>query len=306
MLPTNRIRAAVELMRLPLVITAISDSQAAYFLFTVSHPGRTWDLVASLCLLAMSAGLYCFGMVINDIIDIRRDRFLRPHRPLPSGRIGMQQAYLLAAGLLILGLVGGLGFALAPSGGGFMSIFFLTWTILLIFFYNLAGKFVGAVGILTLGMARFFHAAVAQPHLPVLWQPLLLMDHVTLLTLVCYALEGKHPRLTKGHWWTVLGGLFLLNVMLAGGVVLAMFLRSNSGAGMVDSLGLHRGLLWPIGAMVIFVALAAAVLLSLREQEGLDNRELLERRRKTGRQLMFSGLLWLVIYDLGFVIGFGR
>ena len=47
-------------------------------------------------------------------------------------------------------------------GGGWISVFFLLWTVLLILFYNGMGKFVGAVGIITLGLIRFFHAAVAQ------------------------------------------------------------------------------------------------------------------------------------------------
>jgi 4-hydroxybenzoate polyprenyltransferase len=299
---TTRVRPAVELMRLPLVVTAISNTQAAYFLW-VTQTQREWNPVAALTLLLMSGGLYSFGMVMNDVVDHRRDQYLHPNRPLVSGRIGMQEAYFIGTSLLILGLLGGVSFITLTRS--YISLFFMAWTVLLVFFYNLTGKFVGAVGILTLGLIRFFHAAVPQPHLGVVWHPLLLMDHVVILSALCYALEGKHPRLSKAHWWGIGMGLLGLNLFLSGGVVLATWLRLSASRDFAEAIGLSRGLIWPLLAAAIFGAFAAAAVLSLREREGLSQRELLDRQRKTGRKLMFSGLLWLVIYDIAFALGFG-
>ena len=46
----------------------------------------------------ISIGLYGFGMSLNDLIDRRRDRQLAPHRPLPSGRIGVVTAPVVRPG----------------------------------------------------------------------------------------------------------------------------------------------------------------------------------------------------------------
>lgn len=293
----------MELMRAPLAVTAISNAQAGYLLWCATTE-RDWYLGAALALVAMSVGLYCFGMVSNDIVDVRRDRYLAPHRPLVTGRIGMQEAHLLAAGLLMMGLVGGLIFAIA-YGGGWASVLLVAWTVLLIFFYNLMGKFVGAVGILTLGLIRFFHAGAAQPSMGVIWHPLLLMDHVVVLSVVCYILEGKRPHLTRGHRWTAALVLLGLNLLLTSGVAIAIWWRGYGGwDDLPRRMGLGEGLFWPGIAAAVFAAFVIATVLALRQEEGLSSRDLVERRRRTGRKLMFFGLLWLIVYDAAFVYGF--
>ena len=298
----SRFLPAVQLMRLPLVITAVSNTQAAMVLSN-THNHRDWTPVAALALLAMSAGLYSFGMVANDIVDLKRDRYLAPHRPLAAGRIGLQAAHLLAVALLLIGTIGGMVYAMI-CGGGLISAFFLVWTIVLIFFYNGMGKFVGAVGLLTLGLIRFFHAAVAQPHLSIVWHPLLLMDHVCILSAICYVLEGKRPRLSRGHWWTTGIILAALNVFFATGIALATWWKLRDDQNLMEAMGVTSSLLWPAIAVVVFAAFTAGTLLPLRQQQEMSNRQLFDRQRSTGRRLMVFGLVWLVIYDLAFVYGY--
>ncbi|MEY4182264.1 MAG: hypothetical protein RLZZ217_890 [Planctomycetota bacterium] len=64
---------------------------------------RHVGIVAGTCL------LYLFGMVLNDILDRDLDAAERPTRPLPSGRVALRPAILLAATLVSTGvwLVGG-------------------------------------------------------------------------------------------------------------------------------------------------------------------------------------------------------
>lgn len=45
-----------------------------------------------------------YGNVINDIFDIEIDKINKPYRPLPSGKIGLDEAKRFSAVLLILGL----------------------------------------------------------------------------------------------------------------------------------------------------------------------------------------------------------
>jgi 4-hydroxybenzoate polyprenyltransferase len=64
---------------------------------------RHVGIVAGTCL------LYLFGMVLNDLLDRDLDAGERPTRPLPSGRVALRPAILLAATLVSTGvwLVGG-------------------------------------------------------------------------------------------------------------------------------------------------------------------------------------------------------
>ena len=58
------------------------------------------SLLACLCI---SLGLYTLGMVSNDVLDIEKDRRLRPDRVLASGLISKEHALLFLA-LLMLGI----------------------------------------------------------------------------------------------------------------------------------------------------------------------------------------------------------
>src|SRR4029453_14220997 len=106
----------------------------------------------NILLVAMiSVGLYGFGMSLNDIIDRRRDRQLAAHRPLPSGRVSVVTAPLIC---VLLGLVAVVGGALYSrwTGEADMSLLLVAWTGILIAFYDLAGKYLVAPGLLTLGL----------------------------------------------------------------------------------------------------------------------------------------------------------
>jgi hypothetical protein len=89
-----------QLMRAPAVFTALSNILAAHLIATEGTP--EWRNLA-LTLLA-SACLYLSGMVLNDCFDLEIDRNERPHRPLPSGRIPIQRAWMLGFGLLAMGI----------------------------------------------------------------------------------------------------------------------------------------------------------------------------------------------------------
>ncbi|MFE0865846.1 SCO3242 family prenyltransferase [Streptomyces rochei] len=89
-------RAWAELLRLPALFTVPGDALAGAAA-TGAAPGRrtAWAVGASLC-------LYEAGMTLNDWADREEDAVVRPHRPLPSGRI-RPGAALAAAGALTAG-----------------------------------------------------------------------------------------------------------------------------------------------------------------------------------------------------------
>ena len=46
-----------------------------------------------------------FGNVVNDIYDVEIDKLNKPHRPLPSNKISIKNAWRFAWLLLIFGLI---------------------------------------------------------------------------------------------------------------------------------------------------------------------------------------------------------
>jgi 4-hydroxybenzoate polyprenyltransferase len=236
----------------------------------------------------MSTGMYGFGMSLNDIIDRRRDSQLAAHRPLPSGRIGVGAAHLVCALLVLISLAAGALYA-RWSGQGGMSVVLLLFTAALIVFYDVAGKDLVALGLLTLGLIRFFHAVIPAPQLPVVWHPLLLLNHVTVLSLVAYRWEEKRPPLTPIHWAAVPGGLVVVNALL---IWLLADRRMHAGASFAQALRVTPALIPPAVAVAVFVALGWLI----RRRSATS--------REAGQRLMLYGLLWLIVYDFTFVVGF--
>jgi hypothetical protein len=277
-----------------LVFTAISDSICELLLWRrridraappLNDPSL-WKHAAVIAL--VSLGLYGFGMSLNDIIDRRRDRQTSPHRPLPSGRIGVLTANVIAALLILLALAGGALYA-HLSHQEWMPLILVIWTGILIVFYDYAGKYLVALGLLTLGLIRLFHAVIHAPSLPLLWHPLLLFNHVTILSLVAYRWEEKRPSLTRVHWWVVLGGVGAIDVLL---VALVLWRRMVPGRTVIKALWITPGLIAPAAAIVVFIFLAAVI---YSRSTG---------RREAGQTLMLYGLLWLIVYDFSFVAGY--
>ena len=107
---TGAPRDYLELVRVFLAPSAAADSYAGLFL-AGALAGSAPDMATGLLTLLVSVLLYSMGMVANDVFDLRRDRDRAPGRPLPSGRVTLRAAVMLACtlGALALGLAAFLG-----------------------------------------------------------------------------------------------------------------------------------------------------------------------------------------------------
>lgn len=89
----------LQLCRAPALFSAWAD-----ILVSARMARDDWPPTSTLLwLLVSTSGLYLSGMIFNDIADFREDLAERPNRPLPSGRVSKQTAWLLAIGLMLIG-----------------------------------------------------------------------------------------------------------------------------------------------------------------------------------------------------------
>src|SRR5262245_9706210 len=97
----NKFLAALQLVRIPNVFTAMAD---IFMGFLVAH-GSLNPTREFLVLLLASSSIYLAGMALNDWFDFEVDRQERPARPLPSGRIARSHALGLGIFLVSVGIV---------------------------------------------------------------------------------------------------------------------------------------------------------------------------------------------------------
>jgi len=146
-------RGIYRILRLPLFTTAVADAVAGYFVARLPD----LDLVEPhrvLLVAGVSTGLYLFGMVENDLVDMRRDRRLAPDRPLVRGEVSPATAVVLLvltailAGACAVGLSAG---ALVLAIGAFATINL----------YNLAAKHgPSSVAMVVMGLCRLLNFGV--------------------------------------------------------------------------------------------------------------------------------------------------
>ena len=141
----GRLYAWLQLVRLPNLLTVPGDPLAGFFLATSSlYPGGAVSVVVPVV-----AGLllYVFGLISNDLFDLKDDLVERPDRPLPSGRIRVPVA-TVAACVVALGAIG------IASLNGPVSLAVAGTLAVAITVYNSVGKRIPVLGPLNMGVCR--------------------------------------------------------------------------------------------------------------------------------------------------------
>ena len=275
MKPARRLHAWLELLRLPNLFTVPGDVLAGWAL--AGQGGNpTLALFASLA-------LYAAGLLWNDLFDLRIDAHERPRRPLPSGRVPCRHALAAALALSALGPL--LVLNAWPVAATLLA---------LILFYDALAKRIAGLGVVTMGACRgvnvLLGVAVACPGGPSLWPPLawlaagLMTLYIVGVSIV--ARNEANPRAKVGRAWrafpvamTLLfvpigwlrGAQFLWAAPVACLPLLPLLLIRRPIPALVGGLIRHlillqalwcllaTGALWPLPALLLACALAAAL-----------------------------------------------
>lgn len=139
----KKIKAYLELIRFPLFPIPIVSTLPGVIL--ASEGSITWK--GYIAILISLIG-YFGGMIKNDYFHSKTDALVNPNKPIPSGRISLKSAFIIASSIYVLCIA--LGFVLNYKAG--LIVIFL---IIVSHLYNAIFKSKGILGsiILPLGIA---------------------------------------------------------------------------------------------------------------------------------------------------------
>ncbi len=140
------VAAWLRLLRAPNLLTVPGDPVSGYLLAALCFGSESsfWGLAAAV---AAALCLYCFGLILNDLVDLKTDLRERAERPLPSGQIAVNAARGAAVALA----VSGLNLALYA---GLPVLYGAAVLAALIVLYNAGLKRLPVAGIVTMGLCR--------------------------------------------------------------------------------------------------------------------------------------------------------
>ena len=216
----SRFLAYARLLRLPNAFTAMADPLAGWFVVGGGEPW--WQLPL---LVGASACFYTSGIVFNDCFDYELDKLERPERPLPSGEISRNTAWVLGAGLMASGLVLAMCVGRVTFGiGAFLAA--------LILFYDAWARQFASLRPWVLGGCRFANFLLGMRCTPARfwWFPAILGTYVGIVTFLSLH-EAGNPKLQASI------GRLLLGIIVVDAALVAIAPMGDwIGAGLVLSL----------------------------------------------------------------------
>ncbi|MDD4889526.1 MAG: hypothetical protein PHU85_06315 [Phycisphaerae bacterium] len=293
----------LRLMRLPLVFTAIGDAWAVRWMGRdLADAGRLSPFalppLRDLALLAaVSFCLYGLGMVLNDVMDARRDA---PGKPIPSGGVRLRSANLFA----ILLAVGAISLAWVYANPASVdsvpaSVWVAGIAVFMIVVYDTGAKKAPLVGLLLLGLIRAIHCQIscvaAEWCNGPVWNSLFLFTHVTVVSWIAYGWEDKRPRIRTLTRWGLAFAVIGIDFLLFDVFNLRTVWQAVAGD-VSSTIPAMRFLVFPLIVAAAYIIVLFSILFSPRFPTGPDK----------GRMAMRLGLMWLLAYDAAFCAAAGR
>lgn len=237
-----------------------------------------WLLLVGGALVAL--GLFSFGACLNDILDAKRDRTLRPDRPIPSGQVSMEAATALVFTTLICSILGAAVFGTEA----------VVATVLVqgaIFIFNAAWKFIPGIGLVVLGLIHAGYMVIPNVHLKFLWPVWLAMTHSLVVGAATYHLSRKVPKISKRAIAAAITGWVFWSAV----IFWLQWYRDSEPRQFWPGWVSTRTAAWPAGLALIFVIVAWGK--SRKLGPGVRAAEKVSR----------YGALWLALYACGWLVG---
>lgn len=244
----QQVFAAIQLTRLTIAFGAISD---IWFIILLTRANEEYNylpafklplFVALLSGVVVAVGLFAYGASLNDVLDVRHDTAFSPDRPIPAGHIRPAQAAVVTVGSLIVAVLGG-----AALGMWAVCITLLTAAGLL--FYNAAGKFIPAVGVLTIGLIHAAHMLIPNYQLTFTLPIWFVMTHTMAIAIAVHVLEEKRPRFSRRSVMVMVIGWCTWSIIILGVGMLP--------EGDMWPDGTHwAGIVYPLLVVIAFLAVA--------------------------------------------------
>lgn len=227
-------------------------------------------------------GLFVLATTLNDLLDWRRDQALHPARPIPSGRVSIDAAISLVV----------VSFGAAVLGSTVLGTESVLLTIAVagaILAFNAAGKFVPAVGLVSLGLIYAGQMVVPNIHLKFVWPVWLVMTHALVVAAAVHVLGRKTPGVSaRAAAAAVAGWAFWSGVMLV-----AAWHRSRGTGGVWPG--------WVAPGSAVAPALLAAGFLAMVWRRV----HLLGRGPRVAEKIARYGALWLPLYGAAWLFAEG-
>jgi 4-hydroxybenzoate polyprenyltransferase len=294
--PFQHVVHLLQLMRVAQVFAAISNGWLIVFLSRIApapsaapaapvwaEPAAVTQFPLGLALLlvaVIATGLHVYGAALNDVIDARHDRLFSPDRPIAAGRMARTPALVLSVLCLLAALAAAVLLGEPPA----LLCLLVAGVIL---FYDTAGKFLPATGIITLAVIRALFMFVPNPTFAFVWPIWVMLTHLIVWMSIAYQLQSKRPRLHSREWSGLCLGWMFWTMALVGWMTWQHRLIWDG-----------RPWLWvgPAAAAVGFIPLAWW---TMRPR---PNRS----RRAAGKALFIRCILWLIVYDAGWLLAAGE
>ena len=143
----SKIKTILELSRPANVITAVADIVAGMALVGFEFGFKDYQLKAIGTIGISSMLLYAGGIILNDVFDRKIDAIERPERAIPSNRIQVWEASILAVLFFLLAIA--LSFTLSIITG-----IFAVFLVVSIFSYDYLFKKYAILGPISMGICR--------------------------------------------------------------------------------------------------------------------------------------------------------
>ncbi len=232
--------------------------------------------------LIAGVGLYAFGMSLNDLLDVHRDRALgRSGSPIVDGSASIELAVCMVAATLMLAVLGAMIF-----GSGALLVTLMLACAILIF--NVLGKFIPGIGMVLLSVIYAGHMLIPDLWVQFLLPVWLVMTHAMIVAGLAQHLGRRSPPISKrAVLFASLGWVMCSLILLALGIA-----RMGEHGLWPDYVPITAGL-YPLGCMIAFA------LMIYRRYKKIGAGPVL------GEKISRYGSIWPALYACGWFAGSG-